>query len=592
MKRMRWMPAAACMVLLLGWAARADVLEKIPGDALMVIKVNNLKGTSDKVAKLAQDLGLAAMVPPIADPLGFLQQQTKMLNGVNTAGDLGFALLDPATAGGDEDKSVVVLIPVTDYAAFLGNWPDAKTEGGVSEVKLGESDDPGYLADWGSYAALSPSKQIVAAKPAAGVKVPAATAKELTSKDLIVMGNFKALRAKIMPKLQEVRDKAIEEMQQGIASDPDAAKFAPLVKSVANQLFNAAEAFVRDTEAATLGIGLGADGISVTVMSDFSPSSYLGQAFGSAKNSNQNALAGLPPGKYLLFGGSSSDPRLASKIIADLALPVVKDAVAIGPEFKSVQDYYDGLMTYAGSSSGGAFGMLAPSGTMGADPIIQVVSVQRGDAQKMMAGYKQMMTSQQELMKALGLPGEQKITITANAKTIDGIGFDLIQTPITVGDPNDPSAKMAQDMIKMIYGGDGLEIYLGVVDGQLMTAMGVKDEVMEGTIAAAKGKLSPLSDLPGVKSVSSNLPKESLGMFYVQVDEIVNTGLSYAKGFGFNMPIQLPPDLPPIGAAVSTEGSALRIDAYIPTQLVQSLVAAGLQAAMQMRGGPGGGGGL
>src|SRR5687767_15372773 len=83
------------------------------------------------------ELGVAQMFPPIADPLGFLQQQVKMTNGVNAAGDLAFVYLDAEKFGGDDDKSFVILIPVTDYKTFVGNWADAQVEGNVTQVKMG-----------------------------------------------------------------------------------------------------------------------------------------------------------------------------------------------------------------------------------------------------------------------------------------------------------------------------------------------------------------------------------------------------------------------------------------------------------------------
>jgi hypothetical protein len=92
-----------------------------------------------------------------------------------------------------------------------------------------------------------------------------------------------------------------------------------------------------------------------------------------------------------------------------------------------------------------------------------------------------------------------------------------------------------------------------------------------------------------VKKVASNLPSSRAFEIYVPLDEVVTTGLTYAKQFGFAVPVQLPPDLPPLGGTVSTEGSTMKLDGYIPTPLVQSLVAAGMQAAMQMQGGGGGG---
>jgi hypothetical protein len=52
--------------------------------------------------------------------------------------------------------------------------------------------------------------------------------------------------------------------------------------------------------------------------------------------------------------------------------------------------------------------------------------------------------------------------------------------------------------------------------------------------------------------------------------------------------LQLPPDLPPIGAALATEnGTALRGEVHVSSQMVQSIIAAGLQAWQQMQGGGG-----
>ncbi len=77
-----------------------------------------------------------------------------------------------------------------------------------------------------------------------------------------------------------------------------------------------------------------------------------------------------------------------------------------------------------------------------------------------------------------------------------------------------------------------------------------------------------------------------MAVTYVAVDHLVASGLDYARAAGFDMPVQFPADLPPIGAAFATEGSAVRADYYVPAQLVQSLVTAGLQAfmIMQMQG--------
>jgi hypothetical protein len=201
------------------------------------------------------------------------------------------------------------------------------------------------------------------------------------------------------------------------------------------------------------------------------------------------------------------------------------------------------------------------------------------------------MAAQQELMKTLGVAaGQVNVIHTPNARTVDGVSFDAIRTDFKM-DPDDPSAAQAEQVMSMMYGPDGATVLLGAVDGKLVSAIGLREETLTSSVKAIRAGDSAVSELAGVKMVAGNLPRNNIGVVYVPVDQIVTTGLSYARQFGMPMQIQLPPDLPPIGSSVATEGPALRVDVFIPSQLVQSLVAAGMQAAMQMQGGPGGGGG-
>src|SRR3954467_8467601 len=99
--------------------AGAQVLQQVPADALVVIKFNKLKATSDKLAALSNKLGIAQMNPDMADPLGKLQEQAGVKAGVDPNGGAAFVLLN---GNMDEKKPPgIILVPVTDYKAFLGN---------------------------------------------------------------------------------------------------------------------------------------------------------------------------------------------------------------------------------------------------------------------------------------------------------------------------------------------------------------------------------------------------------------------------------------------------------------------------------------
>jgi len=92
-----------------------------------------------------------------------------------------------------------------------------------------------------------------------------------------------------------------------------------------------------------------------------------------------------------------------------------------------------------------------------------------------------------------------------------------------------------------------------------------------------------------VKKVAAELPKQRAAEFYIALDNIATAAVKMMKQQGFAIPFKLPPNLPPIGVSCGTDGSTARIDMIIPTQLIQSMTAAGMQAFMQMNGGPGAG---
>src|SRR6185369_16318375 len=99
-------------------------------------------------------------------------------------------------------------------------------------------------------------------------------------------------------------------------------------------------------------------------------------------------------------------------------------------------------------------GWVAPSGMRGQEAVVQVVSVQRGNAPQLMESAHKMFDAQQAVMTAMGGPmgagGQIKQTYTPNAKTVDGVQFNLMQTtmaPPAPGQPRNPQQMQAQQMM-------------------------------------------------------------------------------------------------------------------------------------------------
>ena len=195
--------------------ANAQVMQQAPSDALIVIKFAKLKATSDKIAAFAQKLGIAAFVPQLADPLAAMKQKSKIQNGLDENGELAFII--PASAMDAKKETVLMLMPVTDYKAFIGNFADAQTTGDVTTASMGPG-QKSFIANWGTYAAIGTSAELVATKPTAMIMPAGLAAKELGEKDIVIYFNIKPSRDKMLAKIDAGREEFIKNFEDGMAN--------------------------------------------------------------------------------------------------------------------------------------------------------------------------------------------------------------------------------------------------------------------------------------------------------------------------------------------------------------------------------------
>jgi len=491
---------------------------------------------------------------------------------------------------------MLMLIPVTDYQAFVKGFGEPRNEGDLAIVKFKDQDENVFVANWGKFAALAPKKEYLAKKPD-GLKVAGVAGKELETKDITAYVNMKAVRARAVPKLQQNREKILAEMEKEITEkgqvDP---KYIPVLKAAVNQGLNLAEQFLQETDAGTYGLALSNEGINTTALAEFAAGSKFGKSVSQLKGTNASLLTGLPQQKYLLFGGGAAQPQVSLQLFNDILGPIEKELAGLGDEGKTIQNYLASLRTYVGAVQQSRFGMIAPGGQLGQEAIIQGIGIAQGDGATLAKSYKEMMKQSEELMALFGSGKAQaKTTITEKAKTIDGVTLDMFQTQFAAGaDAQDPQAQQVAQMMTMMYGPNGLTGHVGVVGNKLIQATNVSDAVLTEAIKAAKEDKDVLSAQAGVPLTKKQLPATRLAELYIPLDVVVNTGVTYANQFGFPVKLQMPPNLPPIGMSLASEGTAFRADSHVPSQLVQSLVMAGMQAFMQMQQGnqPGGPGGL
>ncbi len=288
--------AIAVLSMFLCSAVRAQGLKQLPANPMVVIKMNNPEGISKKLADWSQKLGLANFDPAFGDPLGALKKQLNIKEGLDAKGEVIVGVYEPPQPG--DEPLVVALLPITDYKAFLGNLANLKTEGEISQFTLPDEQDPFFATNWGKFAAITPTKDLLSKKPE-GVDITGSAAKQLDGNDVAIYANMKVVSAKALPKFREHRPGVLNDLDAGLKRNPQMnQKFTPVIKAIVNQVLNGVEQFLTDSQSVSFGINIAAQGITTSLQAEFTPDSYCGKTVAGIKNSKASAPTCRPRARY------------------------------------------------------------------------------------------------------------------------------------------------------------------------------------------------------------------------------------------------------------------------------------------------------
>ncbi len=559
-------------------AAYAQVLDQVPSDAMVVIHINNLQQVNQKVIKLAHDWGLDEWQAEFKDPLEACMQKGQITKGINKAGEVAVAV----TADEQDNPMPVFLIPVSDYKEFLSNFETVGgAENGVQEVKHpGGGDQNMFAAQRGTYAAMGPNKQALMKNPG-GIKLQGAMQREMRQKDISAFINMPVVRQKYLGELQQNRQKKIDEFMKNAQGQEQLKAFEPVMKTVAVAMFDMAEQFLKDSQGVVISGNIDGTGILFSGMAQFTPDSKWGQSIAQMKNSNQPLLAGLPDGKYFAFGGMSWDPKQASQLAAQILDPIRKDLAGANEQGKQIASAIDAVKTMLAATNRVTAGYVVPEG----GGFVQTVQIFSGDANKIGQSEKQIMDLSNNLMSGGPAAGVGVKMKSLGPKEVDGVTLNTYETSVEP-DPNNPQAMQAKMIMQIVYGGPTLTTSSGMInDHTYIIVQGGNEQFLKEAIANAKGNKDALSSSQLVATVSRQLPQQRFCEEFISLDNIISAGVKAAKTFGLPFQIKVPADLPPLGFTAGSEGSAVRGDMYVPSQTVQSLIAAGIQAFQQFQKG-------
>jgi len=229
--------AALCVVLmgLLAMAmpqlAQAEVptsaLDAVPAGAQIVFVVPNLQEMSDSVARVNTELGIHS--PEMSDVLGMMKMQGGIEHGLDDTGSMLVVLPNVTSLfmGGGNEPPILMMIPVTDYAAFVGNFGATPDENGNADFVMPDG-TPFYAKSQGDYAIMSPMQMMIMGytpgNNAAGLleKIGSQGESALGNSDVTILVDVETLAPMVMPMIDMGLMAATMEMQQMAEQDPTA----------------------------------------------------------------------------------------------------------------------------------------------------------------------------------------------------------------------------------------------------------------------------------------------------------------------------------------------------------------------------------
>lgn len=559
----RFVLTAAAVAAMAGLAVAEPpaALDRVPGDAAIVVTFRNIEQTQGKLMDMAKLVGAAEKME--AGPMAELDKIIKT-PGLNKSGSLALAIMaGPDGVNFNEDQGPVVIIaPISDYAAFVKGMGGTAGEG-VNEVKFDE--ETGYIKDiGGGFAALSPKKDMLTAFAGKGgntaghAKSMGKTGQGIADRaDVLIITNIPALEKQLKEGVSQMQEQAKNATAMMGPQGAQAAAGIAMFQSVA-------ENWARDAERAVVGLSKSDNGIAIDVASQFKDNSELSKFFQDSGKSG--AMIGKVPNQPFLFAGAfdMSAPGI-KMILKNVATMAEAQAKAAGNEsqlpmaeiFKA-SDKTGGMAFVVGAN---------PAAMMGGGLFTNTTTyIATSDPKGYITAMKDAMAAANGKKNG---PVTTKSTYEPEAQEIKGIKADKWSNKMEV-DPNDPMAMQVQMMTSMLFGPTGMGGYTASTGDAVVSVLSPNTPLMEMAIDAAKSGKG-LGDEPSLKAVQAGLPANRTFELYIGSKSIFDSIGGIMAMMGGGAPFKAPDKLTPVAIAGTTEAGGVNFHIFVPGDVIQAV---------------------
>lgn len=594
-------------VLLAPNPAAADippVVQLLPADPAAFLVVPNLGQLDAKLIAFRDKLGLDPTDFP--NPLEEFQNETGIKDGLNPNGSLLVVVpnivlpnQDPNAQQPDawrgEDPEFLLVVPVTDYNAFVANF-QGKPDGKVTTLTM-QHGEPGFAKQLQDYAVLGEHKETVEAYTPA--MTPQALAQWVgpvgqhcvSACDTFVILNI----AKLGPTIQAGLDQMIQEIDREITqeipgtqpSDPQKSHLTQTVSTVTKIQVDSARAIIRDASAIVWGADLNDQGVGFWSSVQFKPGSFLAQIFPSGGGASTH-LAKLANQPYLFACAANFKGLGIPQLLDELTqrLKGLDENSCLAPAMKAVD--------MARTVQGTAAVYYPPNPESASQSIFNAVALyQTPDSQSLVKQIQEYI----ELINHMSLPIPQKnafeqdpaldnqppeepagepqnqpdafslsSTYTPAVMEIEGVKIDQYQTQMNF--PQEMMMEMgpAAGMMTML----GLTRQSGFVaaknDHVLITSTTDPQFMKQSLLSLAQNQGLGTHQFI-TQSRAQALPADPTLEFYISVPGLVQTANTFMVMFG-GPPLDVPNHLPPVAGALSVQDSGLLARFYVPMSVI------------------------
>ena len=596
----------------------AAALDRVDADAEIVLVIPSLSGLSEAVAEFGATTGLTDFAPDLDDALGTFKRQMSFTQGVDDDGAMLVVVrgvtesLEAKMNGGGDvpDPKAVMLIPVSDYDAFVKNLGGDPAQN-IAEVTM-KNDQKSVVKKLDGYALLGDDDEPTLIEAYEGADRGQAWVDELTTMLRGYAGDAQSLiyvdLRKLGPVLNEGVSKGLaefqEQMQQMNADGADPMGMMGVGSTMMKLYSEAARTILDGTEGALFTFNLQDGGLGLTAMLQPAADSELAAFFTpAAKDGEGKAMAPGMVSKKLL-ASTPDRPYLYAAVIDQTAFPLDKlvdrivaslEGEGEGQEAKFLSMYTDSLkmmkdtrgvasVFYApeaqGMMTGGLFSTLTLYGVDDPEAFIaqQKASVEKlGELAIPLGGMQppagdEAAPAGQDGAGAAGdvqqAPAEMRFdtTYADTALRIEGVEVD--QYNITMRFPPQMTQQF-NPMLAAVAGG-GYGGYIAPKDDTVLVTTVTDPQFITRAIQAV-GKDEGIGTAgPVARLRDEQLPPDPMMELYVSLDGLGRTANLFLPLLGAGENLVIPDDLPPLamGAAADGEGRGVAFRLFVPTESV------------------------